>query len=827
MRKQGVVRQFWFGALMVLGVLMAVEARGTDTQTLVVSEQTLATDGLNVLQSGWVLRDPQGELGIDEILALRADSEGFLPLSGDHLRKGFSDEVFWVHFRLALASGEARRVFLVAWPPFIDRVDLYAVGADGGVLVQRAGDHVPVAERALAVPETVFPLELSAEPTDFFLRVESSTIITLSAVLKDEALFAADSLRRSTRHGIFLGMIATAILIAALAAVWLRQRVFVLASAYLVCFFGFQFIFNGNDQIFIYPERPWLGDNLIGVFAGASAALMAWFAMSYLDSRPFFPRLTLLLNLLAMVMVVFALVALAGAYHAVAPAVLLVMLLILVLMLGLFFGMLQHKRSRAVAMLVMFVPVLTATLFQILHNVGIAGSSQLSGLLWNAASLSQMPFAAVAILLRVREDQQRLAREASYQMLVENQVDLVVKLDLQSRLVFVSSSYSELFGEKPADCLGQSFIGFVHEDDRPGASLAIESAIEQHHPSYAEHRARTARGWRWLGWSTTPVLDGRGKVEALISVGRDVTDRVETELALQRSRRQLDIALDAGRIGFYSIDLAAGQIQVDDRCKAMLGYRADELEITWDIWKDLLHPDDRDRARALTESVVFKSRKPLELEYRISHRDGSWLWLLDRVTIAESDPDGQPRLMAGLLQDITRRKQAEDQLEFLVSHDELTGLLNRRGMVEVAQHHFEQARRDGRPCAFAMVDLDFFKKINDSQGHEAGDEVLRKVSKTMLEALRVGDWLGRWGGEEFLVILPGCSRQEAMPAMERLRRAVEAEPMDIGDQALRITVSIGVVPLHPEDDGPDSAIARADAYLYQAKRSGRNRVCGE
>lgn len=812
------------GVLLLLMLLWSAQAIGGEQRLLELAPEDLSQAGVNVLEHARILRDPEGRLDVGEVGVLAEAGSGFRRLSDQHLRKGFTNDVFWLSFELALSGADSRRLFLVAWPPFIDRVDLYTEVADGEWAVQPGGDHVPVERRAMAVPETVFPVVIGDEPVRFLLRVESSSVVSLSVLLKTEQVLAGEAAARWIRHGVFLGMILTATLIAALSAIWLRQAVFVLAAGYLFCFFGFQFLFNGNDQIFLYPDRPWLSDHLLGVFTCAAAGLMAWFVVSYLEPGRHFPRLTRFLRGLAVIMGVFSLVSLAGAYHWVAPAVLAVLLLILAVMLVLFVGMIRYARSRAVAMLVMFLPALAAALYQILHNVGWLGDSLLAVRFWDIAALSQMPFAAVAILIRVREVQKRLAREASYQLLVENQVDLVVKVDPDGRFEFASRSYCETFGKTPEQLIGQKFMPLVHDDDVEATMSAFRATLKPPYVSYVEQRALTVNGWRWLAWSDSAVLDGQGRPVAVIGVGRDVTDRVEAQSALGRSRQRLEMALDAARIGCYRVDLEASGIVADDRCVRLLGHDPATFTLDWQNWKRLLHPLDVERVSRLTEEHVLAAGESMEMEYRIRHRDGRWLWWLDRVAGAEADSAGEGRVMVGLVQDITERKLVEQQLEFLVRHDELTGLLNRRGIAEVGRHQFAQARRGGPPCSFAVADLDHFKRVNDTLGHDAGDRVLRHVADCMRRSMRAGDWVGRWGGEEFLLVLPQTRLGEGREALERIRRAIEAAPLEVDGQEVRMTISIGLATADPEDTGPDPVIARADGALYQAKRDGRNRV---
>jgi diguanylate cyclase (GGDEF)-like protein len=157
------------------------------------------------------------------------------------------------------------------------------------------------------------------------------------------------------------------------------------------------------------------------------------------------------------------------------------------------------------------------------------------------------------------------------------------------------------------------------------------------------------------------------------------------------------------------------------------------------------------------------------------------------------------------------------RLSRLAAIDPLTGVFNRRGLDLVLPEH------DERMSSVAMCDLDRFKRINDEYGHAAGDELLRRVSSLLASVVRAADGVVRWGGEEFLVVLPGVEKATALHVVERARKAIEDDAVVVGGKVLRITISVGVAERHP-GEARDALIARADEALYVAKNSGRNRV---
>jgi diguanylate cyclase (GGDEF)-like protein len=160
----------------------------------------------------------------------------------------------------------------------------------------------------------------------------------------------------------------------------------------------------------------------------------------------------------------------------------------------------------------------------------------------------------------------------------------------------------------------------------------------------------------------------------------------------------------------------------------------------------------------------------------------------------------------------------------LAIHDSLTGLWNRRMILDQLGNELHRAEREGRSLGVALADLDHFKKVNDTLGHAAGDAVLREVAERMRSTVRACDFIGRYGGEEFLLVLPGCDGDAGLLVADRVRRRVAEKPVQAGDEAVAMTVSLGLAFSRRADVRPETLIQAADEALYRAKAGGRNRV---
>ncbi|MBI3099924.1 MAG: diguanylate cyclase [Planctomycetes bacterium] len=169
---------------------------------------------------------------------------------------------------------------------------------------------------------------------------------------------------------------------------------------------------------------------------------------------------------------------------------------------------------------------------------------------------------------------------------------------------------------------------------------------------------------------------------------------------------------------------------------------------------------------------------------------------------------------------------ARESLRTQATHDTLTGLWNRGAIIEFLHKEVERARRSSAPLSVAMADLDHFKQINDTRGHAVGDAVLRIAARRLMPCLRPYDSIGRYGGEEFLVVLPGCGEADAVATAERLRNSLGATPIETSAGPVPVTLSLGVAssPAGETGAGEDDLLRASDDALYQAKNGGRNRV---
>jgi len=319
--------------------------------------------------------------------------------------------------------------------------------------------------------------------------------------------------------------------------------------------------------------------------------------------------------------------------------------------------------------------------------------------------------------------------------------------------------------------------------------------------------------------SGAPIRDHDGRLAGGVVAQMDVTDRIAAEASLRETAARLRFTLESAGLGDWDVDLATGEVYhslLHDRC---FGYT--EPVPDWSVEKFLqhVHPEDRHRVQAVIEDGAGRL-KDWHYECRVIWPDGTLHWIAVHGSVRIAD--GKAARMQGIVSDITSRKQTEEKLRHASLHDPLTGLPNRTMLFEYATHMLSYNKRTNQHAAVLFLDLDRFKPINDTHGHEAGDAVLRAAATRLSRGLRAADVVIRLGGDEFVILLqdirnPAFAAEVARHVIDRIN-----EPYHIGDLALSVSASIGIS-IFPEDGTDiDTLVSHADMAMYQAKQSGRN-----
>jgi diguanylate cyclase (GGDEF)-like protein/PAS domain S-box-containing protein len=298
----------------------------------------------------------------------------------------------------------------------------------------------------------------------------------------------------------------------------------------------------------------------------------------------------------------------------------------------------------------------------------------------------------------------------------------------------------------------------------------------------------------------------------------------KTQIILRDSEERLRLALGAASQGWFDINIQTGAVSVSPEYAKILGYEPDEFTSNLQVWETGIHPDDRPLVMA-TYHKRLADGEPIAMEYRRQKKNGEWVWIRSIGKFTAWTPEHQPLRMSGIHTDITVQKMVEFELVRQAHTDHLTGFNNRGHFMQQAELELRRAVRYGAALSIFMMDVDHFKKINDTYGHKVGDLVLQKLAAVSRDTLRMVDIIGRVGGEEFAILLPETAEQEAIRVAERLRQAIANAKVPLGHGLpLSITVSIGITSLMSKDDNIDVLLNFADKALYEAKNAGRNRI---
>jgi len=420
--------------------------------------------------------------------------------------------------------------------------------------------------------------------------------------------------------------------------------------------------------------------------------------------------------------------------------------------------------------------------------------------------------------LRAQAQAQLRESEKHYADTIELAAIGIAHVSDAGRYVHVNRWMCELLGYSRDELLGMTVKQVSHPDDKTMADKvraqlrAGEIDSFQLEKRYLRKDGATV----WVQITISVARDAAGRPGNDISIIQDITARKQAEFAVQRSEQRFRSLVELSSDWYWELDTALrftafGGRDMGDKYEQLLCGR-----LAWEIpgadsevgWADL-------RAR-LERHESFR-----DFEYAYLDRHGR-----RRHISASGEPlvDEQGRFAGyrGVSRDITPRKRAEERIQYLATHDSLTGLPNRVMFAELLNHVLALARRNQRKFAVLFIDLDRFKFINDSLGHEAGDALLCEVAKRLKESLRASDIVARLGGDEFVMLLQDLGNSEQAGIIARKLLSAVIKPIELNGQECRVTASIGIS-VFP-DDAPDetSLMTHADLAMYHAKEEGKN-----
>ena len=419
----------------------------------------------------------------------------------------------------------------------------------------------------------------------------------------------------------------------------------------------------------------------------------------------------------------------------------------------------------------------------------------------------------------IRNEWEQRESQHQYQVVMNAVPCLVWMSNSENECSFFNNAWLAFRGNTYEQEINRGWKHGIHPDDLGEVILQYQIAFESRTEYTAEYRLRRADGiYRWILERSTPRFDIGGNFLGYIGTCLDITEHKSATTALTASEARYKRIVETAQEGIWVIDGSGRTTFANPKLEEMLGCSRGEV-----IGRSMY--DFMDNAAMQEAETYIKRRKEgiaQQHEFKLTKKDGSKLWAL-MTSNPFIMPDESSTGSLAMLTDITERKKNEQRIEYLATHDALTGLPNRNLLNDRIAQAIAHAQRTGSELGVISIDLDHFKYVNDSYGHAVGDEILKVVARELCKLVRQGDTVARLGGDEFVILLPeikGCYDEGSAVAHHILSMC--QQPLRVGHLDFRLTASIGIC-FYPNDgQTADELLMYADISMYRAKEAGRN-----
>jgi diguanylate cyclase (GGDEF)-like protein/PAS domain S-box-containing protein len=414
-------------------------------------------------------------------------------------------------------------------------------------------------------------------------------------------------------------------------------------------------------------------------------------------------------------------------------------------------------------------------------------------------------------------DQRRL--EEVYRSVVESTADSIYMVDKDCQYLFMNNQHLSRLGLPAEQIIGKRYSEFHSPEQDKVFAEAVNTVFSTDKSIQHEHRSQ--RDKRYFLRTFSPVRDRgpNGKITCVVIISTDITDHKLAEEAIRESEQKYKTIIENIEDGYHELDFSGNIIFFNDALLKMLGYS--RIEFAGMNFSDITDEETTRRMSQVCDEVYRTGKPSKGIEIEVMKKDGTMRVVEISVSLI-LDAKGQEVGFRNFIRDITERKKSEETIRRLAYHDPLTGLPNRLLFTDRLNMAITRAKRNKQYLAVMMLDLDYFKDINDTLGHHMGDRLLQAVGSRLTELLRKGDTIARMGGDEFLILLPEINNVGVTTTIAQ--KIVESfqSPFIIDDRKLHITTSIGIAIYPDVSDDVETLIKYADIAMYRAKGLGRN-----
>jgi len=389
---------------------------------------------------------------------------------------------------------------------------------------------------------------------------------------------------------------------------------------------------------------------------------------------------------------------------------------------------------------------------------------------------------------------------------------------LHGKFVYVSQLYQKLTGYSEAELIGTYSLNNIYPDDRKMVREdAIKSLKEQRLEPYEYRFVNKKNEVMWVLETITPIVY-KGE-RATLGSFMDITGRKLSEEALRQNEEKYRTILESIQESYFEVDLTGNFTFCNDSMSRLTGCSKEELLGV--NYKQFINEETAKEVFQAFNKVYSTGEPAKGFNWQIIGKNGFERYIEASVSL-KKDSSGKLTGFRGIIHDITERKRIEQQINYMATHDVLTGLPNRLMFSQLLNHAIRTAQRHKRQLAVFFIDLDRFKAINDSLGHEAGDRLLKEIAKRFKKSLRSVDVVSRLGGDEFVILIEEVNELSQISNIAHKILTATIKPMVLTGEECRITASIGIS-LYPKDGSDEQSLMKnADMAMYFAKEEGKN-----